>query len=137
MLRRLTWVILTLPLATCVCLWVDSYWHHVDVTCLRDLRQVAVGVDTGFVFIASQLNIRSNQGWYFIQREAYGRSWVNEDRSILGFACESDPRHGYVAFQVPMWSIALLTLLPPLWFFRRQRKYRKIGFPVSAAAEKN
>src|SRR5258708_356893 len=34
----------------------------------------------------------------------------------------------------PMWFASVLAAMPPLWLYRRQRKRRKIGFPVEPIA---
>jgi hypothetical protein len=139
MRRVLTWVILALPLAACIFLWLDSYWHYNFIRWERHWRHVEVRVDKGIAWFYSMTGREMRQeGWRFGHGKAYGRPWAPD---FLGFGYESgyesDDRNGYAVYQVPIWSIALLTSFPPLWFFRRQRKHSKIGFPVSPTVEQN
>ena len=133
MSRGLTWVIVTLPLAACICLWVDSYWHYTDVRCLRKWRHFGMAVDRGLVRVSSWTG-QSEEHWYFEHEEGYGAEWSRDPRTVLGFGYIPEVR--YVSLQFPTWSVALVAALPSLWFYRRQRKHRKVGFPVSPATEK-
>jgi len=136
MFRRLNWLIVTLPMAACIFLWLDSYWHYTFIRWERNWRHDEARVDTGIAWFYSMPGRELRQeGWRFGHGKAYARSWA--DDSVLGFGYESDDRHGYGVYQIPMWSLALLTAFPALWFYRRQRKYRKMGFPVSPAVQKN
>jgi len=136
MFRRLIWVMLTLPLAACVVLWVSSYWHYAVVGDDRESRHFGIAVAAGCaqIFSSSAPGIAGG-GWYFEHGQSY---WDGEVKPHLfpGFRVYEMQYPLELVFQVPMWSVALLAALPPLWFFRRQRKHRKIGFPVSPAAER-
>src|SRR5213595_3332757 len=54
--------------------------------------------------------------------------WSEPMHRFLGFGYESDSQISWL--QAPMWFVALLAAMPALWFYRRQRKKPKSGFPV-------
>jgi hypothetical protein len=91
------------------------------------------GIATVILWTGSQ---ERPEGWYFDHGEPFGGYRGTEWQLVQHFGSKSSDREGK-ALQVPMWFIAPFTTLPPLWFYLRQRKHRKIGFPVSPAVEKN
>jgi hypothetical protein len=133
----LRWAIVTLPLAVCLILWGRSYVALEGFSHVSYHEELTIGASSGKLFSvfmrAPDWKISEGR-WTYNQRDHA----INEDFSLtssqfLGFGYGYQRGPGMVAatiIEVPMWAVALLVSLPPLWLYRRHRKRRKIGFPV-------
>jgi hypothetical protein len=126
----LKWAIVTLPFVVCVFIWIGSYryqaaWNHRTKTGV-----FSVAGNRGVVHLTRSwvgVNVKSE-----VVFEPLDESWGEPTHRFLGFGFEWESwPSGSKWVQVPMWFIALLTAIPSFWFYRRQRKRRKIGFPVA------
>jgi hypothetical protein len=60
-----------------------------------------------------------------------------EPSTVLGFGYDTriGPAVALVTMiEIPIWAVTIPAAIPPLWVYHRQRKRRKIGFPVEPVA---
>ena len=140
----LKWAIVTLPLAACLFLWARSFLHQEDLYREGYHNEFSLGSSRGALFVAflraADWNITGGH-WSFHSShdsedldDPYGYVRFNKFPGF-GYFFGAGPAGGSeTLIQLPMWAIALLLIIPPLWIYRRQRKHRKIGFPVEPVA---
>ena len=60
------------------------------------------------------------------------------EHRFLGFGYEMGPGSAlterFTSLELPTWTVALITSVPPLFLYRSHRKRRKTGFPVEPVA---
>jgi hypothetical protein len=125
----------------CIFLWIQSYWTWQEV------------MRSGY----------HNELYLSLHRGSFGAAFLRDDEwKIAGAlwtrpylkAGDSDPHltknrlwgFGYernpgvtpslwaTIVEVPAWFVTALLAIPPWWLYRRQRRHRRIGFPVEVAA---
>jgi hypothetical protein len=137
----LRWAIVTLPVVMCLFLWARTYLVQEDFYRQGYHNELSLGASRGVLFVGF---LRTGDWNITGGRWSYHRSDDSEDtygyvrsNKFLGFGYLSQafPAGGSATLiELPMWSIALLLIVPPIWLYRRQRKRRGIGFPVEPAA---
>jgi hypothetical protein len=132
-LRR---AIVTVPVIVCVSLWMRSYWiedllergsYHCEL--VLTLHRGSLG----FVLSRDQQWTLRGGRWGYQQFSAGKFRDDFTQTRFLGFGYEKTPGPGAASgmiLEVPAWFLTLLSAAPATWMYRRDRKRRKVGFPV-------
>ena len=136
----LRWAIVTLPVMLCLFLWARSYRFQEDIDREGYHNEFSLGASRGALFVYF---LRASDWKMTGGRWTYHKSDDSEDfddpygyvrsNKFLGFfyLSQPGPAGNWETFiQLPMWAIALLLIVPPLWLYGRQRRRRTTGFPV-------
>ena len=126
------WAIVTLPVV-CVGLWVQSYWFQDNLVRYGRSQNVNCRFDYGSLVIVvvrgQPLGIR----WAHSRFPAEKNNIALTAHHLLGFGYATNlgpPPLLQKIIVLPMWFVTFLNAVPPLLLYRRQRKRRKIGFPI-------
>jgi hypothetical protein len=139
--RWLKWAIVTLPLAACLFLWIQSYWFSDSFQWEGPNRVIVLRFNEGALVLTisvskpPQGSVSTNQSWWHTRKPATGGHDVK--RRVLGFGLERADflaNFNFILAELPMWAPTLLCAIPLLWLYRRQRKRRKQGFAVEPIA---
>jgi hypothetical protein len=120
----------------CVSLWVRSYWFEEGFSYLKKNAHIGVGSNRGHFGFATHRPVTGPEGWLWFSDKSVGGHWISN--TVLGFGFEHRQNKNYpeseTTVELPWWAATLVAAVPSLWLYRRQRKRRKIGFPVGAAS---
>ena len=136
----LRWAVVTLPVVVCLFLWARSYLVQEDFYRQGFHNELSLGSSRGVFFVAflrtGDWNITGGRWSYHTSidlEDTYG--YVGSNKYLgFGYLSRPFPAGGSTTFifiQLPMWAIALLLIVPPLWLYRRQRRRRTTGFPLA------
>jgi len=133
----LNWAILTLPLAVCTAMWIRSQWAEdlMQRTGYHNLFQIGSRYGSLEIIFMRHSDWDSKHGLWSYQCMDLGdpADRLTQNR-LLGFGLESSPgpvsSMKAISIEVPIASLTLLALIPPIWTYRRRRKRRTTGFPL-------
>jgi len=129
----LRWAIVTLPVLSCIVLWTRSFWFDEGLVHIADNIAIALNSCAGSArveILTYPANWSNTHGLRHVQQAREDTIWNMECWIGFGYEHHELPRGSRRLIEVPWWVVTLLAAIHPLWLYRRQRKTRKIGFPV-------